>query len=119
MILPVSCLILNLMAFLNSKINGLCVIKSGILDTGVYWGGDRGGVWIRARYKDQEIHEKQYAWRDVYRKVDAQWKTLGKPERNKWRLRPWKKGWSNYAFFMSVNLKNARCGRPLQLVPKT
>ena len=74
---------------------------------------------IRGVYADRKETEKQKEWRTKYEKVDDTWKSLTPAERDCWRLRPWKKAWSNYAYFMSRNLRAVATGADIDLVPYT
>jgi len=89
----------------------LVVDLQGRIGTSVVAAYRRKNRMARKRYKDLKESGSQANVRGIYSSVDKVWIGLKQPKRNEWRSGPWRRGWSNYARFMSVNLKRKFAGK--------
>jgi len=104
------------MASIKTK-NNLITLKSGTLKSGVLARIRKKVVYIRKHYEDKKETLLQEDWRKKYRQVDQTWINMTQPERELWRLLTWRRSYSNYANFMSENLKRVRAGLPIIKIP--
>lgn len=71
---------------------------------------------IRTTYKDSKVCPLQLPIRDAFVKADEAFKTLSPEVRHAWRLAATRrKKHTNYAYFMSINIKLALAGKVLKL----
>ena len=97
--------------------SAVCTVVGGLNGAYVTWRRKGGGLSMRARYWDTQETVAMARQREMYRIVDYLWSELTVAQKNLWRNFKWKRGWSNYAYFMSVNLKRKALGLPLLVVP--
>jgi hypothetical protein len=72
----------------------------------------------RAPYIDRGPSPAQQAQRDLFKKVDQTFISLDAEERAAWRhAATRRKKFSNYAYFMSINLRRAKAGQEILRLP--
>lgn len=104
------------MATLKSA-NKLAILLSGTLGTGVLARYKKTKIYIRKKYKDNKETISQAEWRQQYRRADQVYINMTQDERDKWRAGNWERAQSNYAKFMSCNLKRLRAGLEIIKIP--
>lgn len=97
--------------------NTLVTLGTGPLGQAVLATWKHTGMYARRKYKDSKRSVKQIAWREKYTTADRVWINATKEEREAWRPRRWRPAWSNYAEYMSYNLRRVRDGLPPTLTP--
>lgn len=89
---------------------------TGRLGNFIYYVWKKQVYCIRMPYRDTKVHPKQLPVRDAFVKADEAFQTLSPEQRHAWRLAATrKKKFTNYAYFMSVNISKALQGQDLQL----
>lgn len=89
---------------------------SGKLGGYIYYVWKKKTYCIRRTYVDTEEHPKQRIVREAFVKADDAFKGLGPEQRHAWRLAATRrKKYTNYAYFMHINIKLALAGKVLQL----
>lgn len=89
---------------------------TGRMGNFIYYVWKKKTYCIRLPYRDTKVHPKQEVIRDAFVKADEAFQTLSPQQRHAWRLAATKKKkFTNYAYFMSVNIKLALQGKTLQM----
>lgn len=89
---------------------------SGRMGNYIYYVWKKQTYCIRLTYRDTKVHPLQIPVRDAFVKADEAFKTLSPESRHAWRLAATcRKKYTNYAYFMSINIKRALRGQILIL----
>lgn len=89
---------------------------TGRLGNFIYYVWKKQVYCIRLPYRDTKVHPKQETVREAFLEADDAFKTLSPEQRHAWRLAATrKKKFTNYAYFMQVNIKLALQGKKLRL----